>query len=287
LYPVTQVVCKQLLPVYDKPMIYYPLSVLMLAGIREILIIATPEDLSRFETLFGTGENLGLRISYAAQGYPRGLADAFRVGAEFIGKDNVALVLGDNIFYGHGLPDKLREAVRRMQGATIFVYQVRDPERYGVAEFDSEGRVLSIEEKPAHPRSSYAVVGLYFYDNEVVNIARDLLPSARGELEITDVNRTYLQRGALHCQVMGRGYAWLDTGTHASLMEAAQFIKTIEDRQGLKISCIEEIAYIMGYIDDSTLRRFAQPLLKSGYGEYLLSIASGSLDTPVTPELPR
>jgi glucose-1-phosphate thymidylyltransferase len=270
LYPVTRVVCKQLLPVYDKPMIHYPLSTLMLAGIREILIISTPVDLPRFRELLGSGEELGLRFTYAVQEQPRGLADAFRVGAEFVGSDNVCLVLGDNIFYGHGLPEMLREAARQREGATVFGYYVHDPERYGVVEFDSSFRVLSIEEKPTKPKSNYAVVGLYFYDNEVVRIAGDLKPSVRGELEITDVNRKYLEMGKLRCRLMGRGFAWLDTGTHASLVDATLFIKTIEDRQGLKVACIEEIAYQMGYIDAIQLRKLAEPLRKSGYGEYLL-----------------
>jgi glucose-1-phosphate thymidylyltransferase len=272
LYPATQVVCKQLLPVYDKPMIHYPVSTVMLAGIRDILIISTPVDLPRFRELFGTGEQLGLKFSYAVQESPRGLADAFRVGAQFIGSDNVCLVLGDNIFYGHGLSEMLRGAAAQEHGATVFGYFVNDPERYGVVEFDSSYKVLSIVEKPAKPKSNYAVVGLYFYDNEVVRIARDLKPSARGELEITDVNRRYLEMGKLRCKLMGRGFAWLDTGTHASLVDATLFIKTIEDRQGLKVSCIEEIAYQMGYIDVTQLRKLAEPLRKSGYGEYLLRI---------------
>jgi glucose-1-phosphate thymidylyltransferase len=272
LYPVTQVVCKQLLPVYDKPMIHYPLSTLMLAGIREILIISTPMDLPRFRELFGTGEQLGLQFSYAVQDSPRGLADAFRVGADFIGPDKVCLVLGDNIFYGHGLPEMLQDAAGQNSGATVFGYYVNDPERYGVVEFDSRAKVISIEEKPAKPKSSYAVVGLYFYDNDVVRIARDLRPSPRGELEITDLNRRYLEMGKLHCMLMGRGFAWLDTGTHASLVDATLFIRTIEDRQGLKVSCIEEIAYQMGYIDAEQLRTLAEPLRKSGYGEYLLRV---------------
>ena len=273
LYPITQVVCKQLLPVYDKPMVHYPLSVLMLAGIREILIISTPEDEPRFRDLFGDGGDLGLSFSYAVQDAPRGLADAFRVGRDFVGGDPVCLVLGDNIFYGHGLPEMLQDAASRETGATVFGYYVNDPERYGVVEFDKDRRAISIEEKPIRPKSHYAVVGLYFYDNAVVEIARDLKPSARGELEITDVNRTYLERGRLHVQLMGRGFAWLDTGTHASLVDATQYVKTIEDRQGLKIACIEEIAYRMGYIDRSQLEALAEPLVKSGYGEYLLRIA--------------
>jgi glucose-1-phosphate thymidylyltransferase len=276
LYPITQVVCKQLLPVYDKPMIHYPLSVLMLAGIRDILIISTPEDTPRFEQLLGDGRALGLSFTYAVQDAPRGLADAFRVGADFIGDDRVCLVLGDNIFYGHGLPDMLQQASARTEGATVFGYYVSDPERYGVVEFDDRRRAVSIEEKPAKPKSNYAVAGLYFFDNEVVRIARDLKPSARGELEITDVNRHYLERGRLHVELMGRGFAWLDTGTHASLVDATQYVRTIESRQGLKISCIEEIAWRMGYIDDAQLRALAEPLLKSGYGEYLLNILDRS-----------
>jgi glucose-1-phosphate thymidylyltransferase len=272
LYPATQVVCKQLLPIYDKPMIHYPLSTLMLAGIREILLISTPADLPRFRELFGTGQQLGLKFSYAVQESPRGLADAFRVGSQFIGSDSVCLVLGDNIFYGHGLPEMLASAAAQNEGATVFGYFVNDPQRYGVVEFDGSFKVLSIEEKPAKPRSNYAVVGLYFYDNEVVRIARDLKPSRRGELEITDVNREYLEMGNLKCKLMGRGFAWLDTGTHASLVDATLFIKTIEDRQGLKIACIEEIAYQMGYIDARQLRKLAEPLCKSGYGEYLLRV---------------
>ncbi|HUX51939.1 MAG TPA: glucose-1-phosphate thymidylyltransferase RfbA [Spirochaetia bacterium] len=272
LYPATQVVCKQLLPVYDKPMVEYPLSVLMLSRIRDILIISTPRDLPRFRDLLGTGESLGLTLSYAEQAAPRGLADAFLVGSDFIGDDDVALVLGDNIFYGHGLPDMLQDAALGGDGATVFGYYVNDPERYGVIEFDRDMHVLSIEEKPEVPRSHYAVVGLYFYDNDVVSIARNLKPSPRGELEITDVNRVYLERGKLRCRLMGRGFAWLDTGTHASLVDATVFIKTIEDRQGLKVSCIEEIAFKMGFIDESQLRKLAEPLLKSGYGEYLLRL---------------
>ncbi len=272
LYPVTQVVCKQLLPIYDKPMVYYPLSTLMLAGIREILFISTPTDLPRFQALFGDGSQLGLQLSYAVQDRPRGLADAFRVGADFVDGDRVCLVLGDNIFHGHGLSDMLREAAEQKAGATVFGYYVNDPERYGVVEFDDKMRVLSIEEKPAAPKSNYAVVGLYFYDSDVVRLARELKPSARGEIEITDLNRRYLEMGKLHCSLMGRGFAWLDTGTHASLVDATLFIKTIEDRQGLKIACIEEIAYQMGYIGADQLRKLAEPLRKSGYGEYLLRV---------------
>ena len=273
LYPVTAAICKQLLPVYDKPMIYYPLSVLMLAGIREILIISTAQDLPRFQELFGTGGQLGLQLSYAVQTAPRGLADAFVVGERFVGKESVCLVLGDNIFYGGGLAKMLQRAARSNGGGTVFGYYVNDPQRYGVVEFDKTGRVISIEEKPKSPKSNYAVVGLYFYDNDVVEIARSLKPSERGELEITDVNKEYLRRGALRVELLGRGYAWLDTGTHASLADATLFVKTIEDRQGLKIACIEEIAYRMGYIDAQALRRAAEGLNKSGYGQYLLRIA--------------
>jgi len=272
LYPITQVVCKQLLPVYDKPMIYYPLSILMLSGIREILIISTPQDISRFKALFMDGSHLGLSFSYAVQDAPNGLAEAFIIGEKFIGKDNVCLVLGDNVFYGHSLPNMLKKATQKREGSTIFGYYVKDPERYGVVEFDRNGTVISIEEKPEKPKSNYAIVGLYFYDNDVVEIARSITPSFRGELEITDVNREYLKRGKLTVELMGRGYAWLDTGTHNSLADATQYIKTIEDRQGLKISCIEEIAYRMEYISKSQLESLAEPLKKSGYGEYLLSI---------------
>lgn len=272
LYPITRVVCKQLLPVYDKPMIYYPLSVLMLAGIREILIISTPTDIPMFRHLLGDGSDIGLSLSYKVQESPRGLADAFIVGEEFIRSDRVCLILGDNIFYGHGIGDMLREAASDSEGATIIGYYVSDPRRYGVVEFDSAGRVLSIEEKPERPKSNYAVVGLYFYDNEVIEIAKSIKPSGRGEIEITDVNNEYLRRGRLRIKVMGRGFAWLDTGTHGDMIDAAKFVKTIEDRQGLKISCVEEIAYKMGYIDEEKLKKIAEPLRKSGYGEYLLRI---------------
>ncbi len=272
LYPITQVVCKQLLPVYDKPMIYYPLTTLMLAGIREILIISTPHDLPKFEELLGDGSSLGLSFSYKVQEEPRGLADAFIVGEEFIGKDDVCLILGDNLFYGHGLPDLLQEAVSYDTGATVFGYYVHDPERYGVVDFDDSGKVLSIEEKPEDPKSNYAVVGLYFYDNKVVDIAKNIKPSHRGEIEITDVNKVYLESGDLRVKLMGRGFAWLDTGTHRSMIDAALYVKTIEDRQGLKIASIEEIAYKMGFIDEAQLRKVAEPLLKSGYGEYLLKV---------------
>jgi len=272
LYPITRTVCKQLLPVYDKPMIYYPLSILMLAGIREILIISTPQDLSKFQELFGDGQHLGLTLSYLIQEKPRGLADAFRVGAEFIAGDNVCLILGDNIFYGHGLTELLQKVASQKEGANIFGYWVNDPERYGIVEFNRQGKVLTIEEKPEKPKSNYAVVGLYFYDQRVVEIAQMLKPSSRGELEITDVNRVYLEMGHLRVEILGRGFAWLDTGTHGSMVEATSFIKTIEDRQGLKVACVEEIAYTMGYINEEQFRSLAEPLRKSGYGEYLLRI---------------
>ena len=272
LFPVTRVMCKQLLPVYDKPMIYYPLSILMMAGIREILIISTPEDLPRFKSLFGSGKQLGLSFAYAEQAKPRGLAEAFIIGETFFAGDSVCLILGDNIFYGHSLPEMLKKAAGIERGATVFGYYVRDPERYGVVSFDQGGKVLSIEEKPKVPKSNYAVVGLYFYDKQVAEMARSLEPSARGELEITDLNNEYLKRGQLNVELMGRGFAWLDTGTHESLVDATLYVKTIEDRQGLKISCIEEIAYKMGYIDEEGLRKLAGPLEKSGYGEYLLNV---------------
>jgi glucose-1-phosphate thymidylyltransferase len=272
LYPATLAVSKQLLPVYDKPMIYYPLSTLMLAGIRDILVISTPQDTPRFEQLLGDGRRWGVRFSYAVQPEPGGLAQAFLIGRTFIGRDRVALVLGDNIFHGHDLAGLLGRAARRRRGATVFAYQVKDPERYGVVEFDAKFRAKSIEEKPARPKSRFAVAGLYFYDNRVVGIASKLKPSARGELEITDVNRRYLARGELEVEPLGRGYAWLDTGTHESLLEASHFIETIERRQGLKLACPEEIAWRMGYIDAAQLRRLARPLAKSGYGEYLLRL---------------
>ncbi len=272
LYPITRVVSKQLLPVYDKPMIYYPLSVLMLAGIREILIISTPEDLPRFQELLGDGSQWGLSFSFAEQPHPEGLAQAFIIGSEFIGKDNVCLILGDNIFYGHGLPDRLRDAYSRKEGATVFGYWVKDPERYGVVFFDEDGQVVDIEEKPTYPKSNYAVTGLYFCDNRVLDIAAGLKPSARGELEIADVIRTYLQLGELYVEKLGRGFAWLDTGTHESLLEASTFIETLEKRQGLKIACIEEIAYRVGYISADQVYRLAQPMQKNGYGKYLIEI---------------
>lgn len=272
LYPVTKVVSKQLLPVYDKPMIYYPLSVLMLAGIRDILIISTPEDLPRFQVLLGDGAQLGLRLVYAPQPKPEGLAQAFIIGKEFIGDQRVCLVLGDNIFYGHGFQNILRRAVQLKKGGLIFGYWVRDPERYGVVTFDESGKVIDIQEKPARPQSNFVVPGLYFYDRDVVDIASGLQPSPRGELEITDVNRAYLRRGELRVEVLGRGFAWLDTGTHESLLEASTFIETIEKRQGLKIACIEEIAYRMGYVTAQQVRTLAHPLRNNGYGQYLLQI---------------
>ncbi|MBA2685727.1 MAG: glucose-1-phosphate thymidylyltransferase RfbA [Gemmatimonadaceae bacterium] len=272
LYPITRVLSKQLLPVYDKPMIYYPLSVLMLAGIRDVLVISTPSDLPRFEQLLGDGSEWGMCFQYAVQPAPEGLAQAFILGRHFVGRDSSALALGDNIFYGHGLSQIVQDAAAQTEGATIFGYWVRDPGRYGVAELGADGRVASIEENPAHPRSNYAVTGLYFYDNDVLDIAASLQPSARGELEITDVNRTYLERGQLRMCVLGRGMAWLDTGTHESLQEASNFIETIEKRQGLKVSCPEEVAFRMGFIDAEQVRRLAAPLGTSAYGAYLLDL---------------
>ena len=275
LYPITRAVCKQLLPIYDKPMIYYSLSVLMLAGIRDILIISTPHDLPRFNEIFGDGSQLGLRFYYKEQPSPNGIAEAFVIGEEFIGRDNVCLVLGDNIFYGHGLTDFLKKAAQDViskGGATVFGYYVKDPERYGVVEFNRDGTVISIEEKPKAAKSNYAVTGLYFYDKEIVSIAKKLKPSQRGELEITDINMKYLKKGTLRVELLGRGYAWLDTGTHESLLEAGEFIATVEKRQGLKIACVEEIAYSMGYINKEQLIRLAEPFKKNGYGQYLLNL---------------
>jgi glucose-1-phosphate thymidylyltransferase len=272
LYPVTQVVSKQLLPIYDKPMVYYPLTTLMLAGIRDILVISTPADTPRFAELLGDGRQWGLNISYQVQPSPDGLAQAFVLGRGFIGTDAAVLILGDNIFYGHDLPNQLQRAHARAMGATVFAYRVTDPERYGVVEFDAQSRAVSIEEKPARPRSNYAVTGLYFYDNSVIDIAASLKPSARGELEITDVNRAYLARGTLQVETMGRGLAWLDTGTHESLLEASQFIQTIERRQGLKIACPEEIAFRNGWISAQDIERLARPLAKNEYGRYLLRL---------------
>ena len=278
LYPLTKAISKQIMPVYDKPMIYYPLSTLMLAGIREVLIISTPRDLPVFEDLFGTGEQLGMNFSYAVQETPRGLADAFIVGKDFIGSDPVALVLGDNIFYGQSFSKVLRAVADRTSsepGATIFGYYVRDPREYGVVEFDAEGKAISIEEKPANPKSNYAVPGLYFYDNDVVNIAANVKPSARGEIEITSVNNEYLSRGNLHVETLGRGFAWLDTGNHDSLLDAADFVAAFQKRQGLYISCIEEIAYKRGFIDKDQLLKLSEPLIKTAYGQYLREVANG------------
>ena len=274
LYPITKSITKQLLPIYDKPMIYYPLSMLMLAGIKEILIISTEIDLPRIEHLLGDGSQIGLKISYKVQYAPNGLAEAFIIGEEFIGNDSVSLVLGDNIFYGHGIGTKLKVAANQEDGATIFTYFVKDPERYGVAEVDKEGKVISIEEKPEKPKSNLAVTGLYFYDNDVVEIAKNLKPSKRGELEITDVNSEYLRRNKLKSQFMGRGTAWFDTGTHESLMDSSNFVQAIETRQGLKISCIEEIAYRMGYIDKEQVLELAKPLAKNNYGQYLIDLVT-------------
>lgn len=275
LYPITKGVSKQLLPIYDKPMIYYPLSVLMLSGIREVLIISTPQDLPNFKKLLGSGKELGIKLSYAEQPSPDGLAQAFIIGEEFIGEDDVCLILGDNIFYGHGLPKMLENAknnVKKENSATVFGYYVKDPQRYGVAEFDDKGNVISVEEKPEQPKSNYAVTGLYFYPNSVIEIAKNVKPSDRGELEITSVNQAYLRQGSLKVELMGRGFAWLDTGTHDSLMEAGQFIETIEKRQGLKVACLEEIAFYMGYIGKEEVKEIAETLKKSNYGQYLLNL---------------
>jgi len=278
LYPITRGICKQLVPIYNKPMIYYPLATLMLAGIQDILIITTPEDQDSFKRLLGDGREWGLRLSFTAQPRPEGLAQAFILGREFVGRDRVALALGDNIFFGHGFSDVLRVASARESGATVFGYPVRDPERYGVVEFDAEGRAVSLEEKPAQPRSSYAVTGLYFYDNQVLDIAAHLKPSKRGELEITDVNLAYLRLGQLNVERIGRGVAWLDTGTHESLLQASHFVQTIEERQGLMICCVEEIAYRMGYISADAVRRIAEPMRKNSYGQYLLRMLEQGVD---------
>ena len=277
LHPVTLSISKQLLPVYDKPMVYYPLAALMLAGIRDILLISTPEDLPLFRRLLGDGDRWGISLTYAEQPKPEGLAQAFIIGKAFVGNDRVALVLGDNIFYGHGLPEQLRAAAEHSSGATVFAYRVRDPERYGVVQFDADGNALDIEEKPKQPKSHHAVTGLYFYDNDVLDIAAALRPSPRGELEITDVNRAYLQRRALRVEILGRGVAWLDTGTHESLLQAAMFIEAIESRQGLKVCCPEEIAFRAGYIDAARLEQLALPLARTSYGTYLLEIARGQV----------
>ena len=274
LYPVTTSVSKQLMPIYDKPMIYYPLAVLMLSGIRDILIITTPEDNAQFKRLLNDGSQWGINIQYAEQPKPEGLAQAFIVGEQFIGSDPVCLILGDNVFFGHGFPEAVSEATHIKKGATIFGYFVRDPQRYGVVQFDSNGKVLGIIEKPEKPKSNYAVTGLYFYDNEVISIAKSIKPSPRGELEITDINNTYLNRGELHVELLGRGVAWLDTGTHESLLDAANFIKVVEDRQGLKIGCIEEIAYRKGFINAEQVLQIAEPLKKNGYGKYLLELVN-------------
>ena len=275
LYPLTLAVSKQLVPVYNKPMVYYPLSTLMLAGVREILVITTPHDAAAFQRLLGDGHDLGLQLQYATQERPNGIAEAFTIGRRFIGSDPVALVLGDNLFYGHGLPEALRAAAERPAGGTVFAYWVRDPERYGVVEFDAAGRAVSIEEKPARPRSSWAVTGLYFYDARVVDIAAGLAPSARGELEITDVNAVYLRAGTLHVEKLGRGVAWLDTGTHEALLQASTFIQTIETRQGLMVACLEEIAYRMGWIGAADVERIAKPMRDNAYGQYLLRVLAG------------
>ena len=275
LYPLTMAISKQLLPVYDKPMIYYPLSMLMLAGIRDVLLITTPEDSDQYQRLLGDGKNLGMQFQYATQAVPRGLADAFIVGKEFIGDDKVCLILGDNIFFGQGMPQILRSSAELDEGAVVFAYPVRDPERYGVVEFDEDDKAISLEEKPLHPRSQYAVPEIYFYDNRVVRYAEELEPSPRGEIEITDINKRYLGDGELKVQVLGRGVAWLDAGTHESLLQASMFVQAVEDRQGMMISCVEEIAYRMGYIDEEGLRNCAEPLASNGYGQYLIRFLDG------------
>ena len=277
LYPITRGISKQLLPIYDKPMVYYPLSVLMLAGIRDILLISTPEDIGAFQRLLGDGSDFGISLSYAVQPSPDGLAQAFIIGEEFIGSDSVCLVLGDNIFYGQGFSPMLRKAAQREKGATVFGYQVKDPERFGVVEFDADKRAISIEEKPAKPKSHFAVTGLYFYDNDVVEMAKQVKPSARGELEITSINQAYLERGDLNVELLGRGFAWLDTGTHESLLEAAHFVETIEKRQGYKVACLEEIAFYNGWLTADDLQRIGQSLSKNSYGQYLLSLAKESV----------
>lgn len=279
LYPLTRVISKQMLPIYDKPMIYYPLSVLMFAGIKEILIISTPQDLPLYQQLLGDGQEIGLSLQYAVQQQPNGLAEAFIIGEEFIGNDSVALILGDNIFFGQGFPSILQRVAQRKNGATVFGYRVKDPERFGVIEFDDQQQVLSIEEKPKKPKSNFAATGLYFYDNDVIQIAKSIKPSARGELEITDINKTYLEKKKLHVELLGRGFAWLDTGTHESLLEASVFIETVEKRQGFKVACLEEIAYRMKYITKSELIELAQPLLKNDYGQYLLDIAEDDFNS--------
>lgn len=276
LYPITRAISKQLVPVYDKPMIYYPLSTMMLAGIKDILIIATPRDMDRFQELLGDGSQLGINLQYKVQPKPNGLAEAFILGADFIGNDSVCLILGDNIFYGSGLSEMVQRCAKKKHGATVFGYQVKDPERFGVVSFDESHKVKSIVEKPKHPASNYAVTGMYFYDNQVVDIAKDIQPSARGELEITDVNKAYLAKGQLDVELLGRGYAWLDTGTHESLHQAAAFIQTVQDRQNLKIACLEEVAYRMGYIDADQLVKLAQPLKKNDYGQYMLRLAAAA-----------
>ncbi|MEZ0482153.1 glucose-1-phosphate thymidylyltransferase RfbA [Planococcus sp. SSTMD024] len=278
LYPLTKTISKQLLPIYDKPMIYYPLSVLMLAGIKEILIISTPEDTPRFEQLLGNGENIGVKLNYSVQESPNGLAEAFLIGEQFIGNDSVALILGDNIFYGHGFTKLLENAAKRDSGATVFGYNVKDPERFGVVEFNDRGKAISIEEKPYVPKSSFAVTGLYFYDNRVIDIAKRIKPSERGELEITDINKEYLKLMDLNVELLGRGFAWLDTGTHESLLEASTYIETVEKRQSLKIACLEEIAYRKGYINSDQLLKLAEPLKKNEYGQYLIRLAKKSTD---------